>query len=232
MCVAWIPNEIERGHHSLPSPRSERWPDPTIPHASPTRKRPSPSCSASSTTPTPSSTRTGSVTASQAACRLGGHRARALPAAEGGGERALLPAGHRAVLLPPVPRGGGTLSFLVPPKGEEAQALFGAPQTGDRSRAGGRSGDLACGLYLAGSPASAPGFPVGGFRRGRVGTLGFLQRLRGQAASPVRPQPCSHLLRAHPRQRRGRLPDRGTHQRGGFGRGSGEVSLGRPGLPE
>src|SRR5215204_5491795 len=90
--------------------------------------------------------------ASQAACRLGGHRARALPAAEGGGERALLPAGHRAVLLPPVPRGGGTLSFLVPPKGEEAQALFGAPQTGDRSRAGGRSGDLACGLYLAGSP--------------------------------------------------------------------------------
>src|SRR5215204_3419379 len=166
------------------------------------------------------------------ACRLGGHRARALPAAEGGGERALLPAGHRAVLLPPVPRGGGTLSFLVAPQGEEAQALFGAPQTGDRSRAGGRSGDLACGLYLAGSPASAPGFPVCGFRRGRVGTLGFLQRLRGQAAPPVRPQPYPHLLRAHPRKRGGHLPDRGTHQRGGFGRGSGEVSLGRPGLPE
>src|SRR5215203_1538390 len=107
--------------------------------------------------------------ASQAACRLGGHRARALPAAEGRGERALLPAGRRAVLLAPVPRGGGALSFLVPPKGEEAQALLGAPQAGDRSRASGRTGDLACGLYLAGSPASAPGFPVCGFRRGRVG---------------------------------------------------------------
>ena len=42
--------------------------------------------------------------------------------------------------------------------------------------------------------------------------------------------PC--LLRAHPRQRRGHLPGRGTHRRGGFGGWGGEEAIGRPGLPE
>src|SRR5829696_8920576 len=79
--------------------------------------------------------------ASQAACRLGGHRARALPAAEGGGERALLPAGHRAVLLPPVPRGGGLYPssfhrrvrklrrFLEPLRREIVPELVGEAET-------------------------------------------------------------------------------------------------------
>src|SRR5215212_4915169 len=126
------------------------------------------------------------------------NRARALPAAARRGERALLPARRRAVLFALVPWGGGALSFLVSSKGEEAQVLLGAPQAGDRTRAGGRSGDLARGLYLAGSLASAPGFPLGRFRWGGLGEVGVLQRLRGEAAPPVRPQPYPRLLRAHP----------------------------------
>src|SRR3712207_1932989 len=54
---------------------------------------------------------------------LGGHRARALPAAWGRGERALVLARRTEVLLAPVPRCGGAPSFLVPSAGEEAQAL-------------------------------------------------------------------------------------------------------------
>src|SRR5215212_9264844 len=63
-------------------------------------------------------------------------------------------------------------------------------------------------------------------------SVGFVQRLRGQAAPALRYQPGSRLLRAHPRQRGGRLPDRGTRSRGGFGgRGSKEALRG-PGLPQ
>ncbi len=43
-----------------------------------------------------------------------------------------------------------------------------------------------------------------------MGKVGHLQRLRREAAPVVRHQSGSYLLRAHPRQRRGHLPDRGT----------------------
>ena len=57
------------------------------------------------------------------------------------------------------------------------------------------------------------GFPGAAWVR-----LGFLQRLRGETAPALLDQPGSCLLRAHPRrQRRGRLPDRRTRRRGGFG---------------
>src|SRR5829696_3635134 len=130
------------------------------------------------------------------ALRLRGAHPGALAAASGRGERTLVLAGCPAVLLPPVPGGSGAAPFLLQPAQglQEAQALPGAPASRGPLRAGGRSGDLARRLHLARSPASAPSPSVGGLRWGRVGTLGKLQRLRGQAAPPVRPQPHSHLL--------------------------------------
>src|SRR5829696_7178760 len=117
------------------------------------------------------------------ALRLRGAHPGALAAASGRGERTLVLAGCPAVVLPPVPGGIGAVPFLLPPAGEEAQALSGAPASRRGPlRAGGRSGDLAHRLHLARSPASAPSSSVSGFRWGRVGTLGKLQRLRGQAA--------------------------------------------------
>ena len=124
MCVAWIRYEIERGHHRLPSPRSERWPNPTIPHASSRRKRPSPSCSASSTTLTLISTPVPALRIHKAPLGLGSHRP--LPAAARCGKRTLLLARCSEVLLPPVSWGGGAAPFLVPSEGKEAQAFFGA----------------------------------------------------------------------------------------------------------
>jgi hypothetical protein len=70
-----------------------------------------------------------------------------------------------------------------------------------------------------------------GFPRRRMGTLGELQRLRGEAAPALFDQPGSYLLRTHRCQHRGHVPHRGTHQRGGFGRGGSEEALGRPSLP-
>jgi hypothetical protein len=58
-----------------------------------------------------------------------------------------------------------------------------------------------------------------------VGEVGLLQRLWGEAASASCNQSHSYLLRAHPCQCGGHLPDRGTHQRGGFGAGSSEEAL-------
>ncbi len=69
-------------------------------------------------------------------------------------------------------------------------------------------------------------------RRELAGKVGFLLGLRSEAAPVVRYQPSSYLLRAHPSQRRRHLPDRRTHQRGGFGGGGSEEALGRPGLPK
>jgi hypothetical protein len=57
--------------------------------------------------------------------------------------------------------------------------------------------------------------------------VGLLQRLRGEAAPALFDQPGSYLLRAHPCQRSGHLPHRGTHQRGDFGGGGSEEALGR-----
>ncbi len=54
-------------------------------------------------------------------------------------------------------RGGGTLFFLLQPAPEEAQALSGTSAAGGPPRAGGRAGDPARRLDVAGSPPSAPG---------------------------------------------------------------------------
>src|SRR5215207_401788 len=64
------------------------------------------------------------------------------------------------------------------------------------------------------------------------GVVGFLQRLRGEAAPHLRHQWGPSLLRAHPCQRRRRLLDRGAPRRGGFGGWSSEEALGGPGLPK
>src|SRR3954454_12323180 len=80
---------------------------------------------------------------------LGSHHARALPAAARGGKRTLVLARRRAVLLPPVPRGGGTAPFLVASAGEEAQALFGTPAQGGPLRDGRGPGDAARRLHAA-----------------------------------------------------------------------------------
>src|SRR5215208_2758660 len=55
----------------------------------------------------------------QKALGLGGHLACALATAPRRGERALVPARCSEVLLSPVPRCGGTSSFLPAPAGEE-----------------------------------------------------------------------------------------------------------------
>src|SRR5215203_2161923 len=143
MCVAWIRYGIERGHHNLPSPRSERWPTQTIPHDSSRRKRPSlcallpprgrlrpsqPPCSA--------------LPIHKAPLGLGSHRACALPAAAGRGKRTLFLARRPEVLLPLVPRGGGALHpsslhrrvrklrrFLEPLRREILHEMLGDPET-------------------------------------------------------------------------------------------------------
>src|SRR5215208_3445789 len=168
----------------------------------------------------------------KAARRLGSHRPRRLPATAGNREPTLVLARRREVLFSPVPRCGGVAPFLVPSKGEEAQALPGAPAAGDPLRDGRGAGDLACRLDAAFGFASQAGTAGVGVPRSRMGSLGFLQLLRRKAASALRRQPDPRFLRTHPRQRRGRLPDRGAPRRGGFGGGGSEEPLGRPGLPE
>src|SRR3712207_5868128 len=56
--------------------------------------------------------------------------------------------------------------------------------------------------------------------------------LRREAAPVVCFQPGASLLRAHSSQRRGHLPYRRTHQRGGFGGWSSEEALEGPGLQQ
>src|SRR5215204_1431709 len=155
----------------------------------------------------------------QEALGLGGHLACAPAAAPWRGERALVLARCAEVLLPPVPRGSGDVPFLLQPAGEETQALPGAPAAADRPRARRRPRDPRGGFDAAFGVAPAPGRAVGGLRGSGLGEVGFVQRLRGQAAPALRYQPGSRLLRAHPRQRGGRLPERGTRSRGGFGGG-------------
>src|SRR5918997_1168441 len=113
---------------------------------------------------------------------LGTHRPRPLPAAAGRRKRALLLTRRPEVLLPPVLRSGGAAPFLVPSKGEEAQALFGASAPGDSLRDGRRAGDLARRLYFAFGVASKAGFSEPGLVWGGVGEVGFVQRLRSEAA--------------------------------------------------
>src|SRR5215217_3314031 len=168
----------------------------------------------------------------QEALGLGGHLACAPAAAPWRAERALVLARCAEVLLPPVRRGSGDVPFLLQPAGEETQALPGAPAAADRPRARRRARDPRGGFDAAFGVAPAPGRAVAGLRGSGLGEVGFVQRLRGQAAPALRYQPGSRLLRAHPRQRGGRLPDRGTRSRGGFGgRGSKEALRG-PGLPQ
>src|SRR5215203_6416269 len=218
MCVAWIRYGIERGHHNLPSPRSERWPTQTIPHDSSRRKRPSlcallpprgrlrpsqPPCSA--------------LPIHKAPLGLGSHRACALPAAAGRGKRTLFLARRPEVLLPPVPRGGGAAPFLVPSKGEEAQAFFGTPAEGRPLRDGRQPGDAARRLYFAFGFAPQAGLSGLGILRGGVGEVGFVQRLRSEAAPHLRHQWGPSFLQTHPCQLRRGLLDRGAPRRGGFG---------------
>jgi hypothetical protein len=79
--------------------------------------------------------------------------------------------------------------------------LLGTSAAGDPPRGvGRRAGNPACGLDIAGSSPSAPSFSVGGLCGSRVGKVGHLQRLRGEAAPVVRHQSGAPLLRAHPLQ--------------------------------
>src|SRR5215208_525885 len=75
----------------------------------------------------------------QAALGLGGHHPRPLAATAGRGERTLVLARRPEVLLALVPWGGRAPPFLLAPQGAQAQALLGAPASGDPLRVGGRS---------------------------------------------------------------------------------------------
>ncbi len=130
----------------------------------------------------------------QAPCGLGGHRPGTLPATEGRGERTLVLARRREVLLSPVPWGGGAAPFLVAPAGEEAQALPGVSAPRRPLRDGRGPGDAARRLDFAFGFAPQAGFSRLGFPRRRVGKVGKLQCLRCKAASALRRQPSSYLL--------------------------------------
>src|SRR3712207_6339231 len=73
---------------------------------------------------------------------LGSDRPRSLPAASGRGERTLVLAGCRAVLLSPLSGGSKTPPFLLQPAAEEAQALPGTSAAGGPPRAHRGAGDL------------------------------------------------------------------------------------------
>src|SRR5215217_2633504 len=161
--------EIERGHHSLPSPRSERWPDPTYP--TPPRDGRGPHgallphrrCLHPSQPPRPP------LRIPQAPLGLRSHRSRPLPAAAGSGKRTLFLARRPEVLLPLVPRRGGAAPFLVPSALEEAQALLGTPAPRCPPRDGRGPGDAARRLYFAFGFAPQAGPPGLGFLGGGVG---------------------------------------------------------------
>src|SRR5215218_3971115 len=89
---------------------------------------------------------------------LGDHRACTLPAAEGCGERTLVLAGRREVLLSAVPWGSGAAPFLVPSAGEEAEALSGASAPRGPLRDGRRPADAARRLDAAFGFAPQAGF--------------------------------------------------------------------------
>src|SRR5919112_2338970 len=168
----------------------------------------------------------------QAPLGLGSHRPRPFPAAERRGKRTLFLARRREVLLPFVPRGSGAAPFLVPSALEEAQALFGTPAQGHPLRDGRQPGDAARRLDFAFGVAPQTGLSGLGLPGGRVGEVGFVQRLRGEGAPHLRHQWGPSLLRTHPCQRRRRLIDRGAPPRGGFGGWSSEEALGGSGLPK
>src|SRR3954447_5326082 len=73
----------------------------------------------------------------QEALRFGGDDFGPLPATAGRGERALVPARSRPLLLAPIPRYSWARPFLVPPTGEEAAVLAGAPEALGAARVGG-----------------------------------------------------------------------------------------------
>src|SRR5215210_1434834 len=200
MCVAWIRDRkgaiIVSPHQGATDgpaqpyptpPRDGRGPHrPLLPH----RRRLRPS----------QSPRRSTLRIHKAPLGLGSHRTHPLPAAAGRGKRTLFLARGPEVLLPLVPRGGGAAPFLVPSKGEEAQAFFGTPAEGRPLRDGRGAGDAARRLYFAFGFAPQAGPSGLGLLRGGVGTLGFLQRLRGQDAPHLRHQWGPSLLRTHPLQ--------------------------------
>src|SRR5918999_2077991 len=203
MCVAWIdgttgPSEPSaKGTSDGPAPAYPLAPPPRrsseralLPHRRRLRAAQPP--------------RRSTLRVHKAAFGLGSYRPRPFPATPRGGERALLLARRRKVLLvllSPVSWGGGALPFLLQPAGEEAQVLPGASAAGDPPRVGGRAGDLARRFDAAGSFASAPGFSVGRlgklFGRSRMGKVGFLQRLRREELHflcSTNPVPISYEL--------------------------------------
>ena len=122
----------------------------------------------------------------QGALGLGGHNPRAVPATPRGGERTLLPARRRAVLLASVPGGGRAAPFLAQPAHEEAEALLGAPAPRDPPRSRRRSRDSDRRFDVAFGPPSQASRAVGGLRGSGVGEVGHFQRLRGEAPSALR----------------------------------------------
>src|SRR4029450_10738933 len=150
--------------------------------------------------------------AAQAALGLGGHRTGPLAAAAGRAVRALLFARHSEVFLSPVPRGRRAPPFLVPSKeGTQAPVLPGAPATASRLRVGGRSRNPSDRLHPACRAAPQAGRSVRGFSGGGgMGEVGFLQRLRGEAAPLVRHKRGAHLLRDDARPRGGGAPGGGV----------------------
>src|SRR5215217_8675768 len=165
---------------------------------------------------------------------LGGPYPCALPTASGRRERALLPAGRHALLLAPVPRSGRSVAFLVAPSLAQAAAFLGASAAHHLARAGRRTGDHDRRLDAALGAEPTPDRAVGRFRRGRVGEVGYLQRLRGEAAPFVRHQSGADLLRADARERSGSQLGRRALGRGEpRGRAGGSPQAARRlGLPE
>src|SRR5215203_3040813 len=232
MCVAWIQYEIERGPSDSPTKGTSDDPSAAYSHPRfpgrgnhrsvlPYRRR--------LRLPQP---KRAWLPFAQEALRLGGAYPGALAALARCGERTLVLARRPEILFAPVPRSGGAASFLVASKGEKAQALPGAVAPRGPFRDGRRPGDVACGLDAAFGFAPQAGLSGLGFPRRRVGTLGFLQRLWGEAAPRLCHQWGSSLLRAYRRKHRRRPIGRRTHQRGEAGRGGGSQTLGRPGLPQ
>src|SRR5215207_5476228 len=212
MCVAWIGHEIERAiinspHQGAKDGPTQPYPTPRThgrgPHGTllPHRRRlrrPQP--------PRPL------LRLPQASLGLGGHHLGTLSTAAGHRERALVLARCPEVLLASVPRRGWVAPLLVPSALEEAQALPGAPAPRRALRDGRRAGDFARRLYVAFGLAPQAGFSGLGLSGRRVGKVGFVQCLWREAPCAVLDQRSSYLLRAHPRKRRGRLPDRGAHR--------------------
>ena len=219
MCVAWL-DELKRGPSVVvPTKGAPDDPSPTPGRSDhhlvlPDRRPlPNPQPARISTRPSRGSrTRRSSPWRSSSNC--------------GGGIRTLLLARGRPLLLPALPWGRRPPSLLVPPLRAQAQAIPRTPEARRRARVGGRSLKtliVDSTLLEVLHPRLVP--KVGGVRWSFLGEVGHLQRLWDQAAPALRHEPCSHLLRAHPGQRRGCSPDQRALGGGAVGGGGSEEAL-------